>query len=154
MNKKIISILVCVLMIPLLGSIVTAYDPPLAPIIDGPDKGDAHVLYSFTFVATDPDGTDIMYFVEWGDGKTTGWTPCYYSGETIILKHEYDKAGIFTITARAQECPQGAIGPDGTHVITVPRSRQYFNMPYLNYLYQFLMGKHSLFPILRILLKQ
>ena len=152
MKTKIISILVSMLMIPLLGTMVTANAQPTAPIIDGPTQCDANVVYQFTFCAINPNGMPLKYYVEWDDSQTTGWTICYNSGETITLEHMYTYAGTFTITARAQECPNGPIGPDGTHVITVPRARHNFNIEYLNFLHNFLEYHPNLFPILRYIL--
>jgi hypothetical protein len=46
---------------------------PLAPEIDGPSSGKPGTQYTFDFVTTDPDGDDIDYYVDWGDGETEDW---------------------------------------------------------------------------------
>lgn len=148
--KKIIRIFVCILIIPILGSMATANVPPSAPIINGPTEGDADIIYNFTFVATHPENSDLKYFVEWDDGTNSGWTGCNHSGETIILEHKYDNPGTFTITARAQECPMGDIGPDGTHTITITKDRQCINKPFQQILQHYL----NMFPILSLLLQR
>lgn len=126
----------------------TANAPPSAPTVEDPTEGKANIVYQFTFCATDPDNDDLKYFVEWDDTHTTGWTTCYHPGEAVVLEHMYDQAGTFTIRTRAQECPNGAIGPDGTHTITLTKSKHYFNIPYLN----FLQNHPHMIPILRQLL--
>jgi len=43
-------------------------DPPTVPIITGPTSGAVSVSYEFTIVSTDPDGDDVYYYIDWGDG--------------------------------------------------------------------------------------
>ena len=152
MKKKIVGIFVITLLIPLLGINATANDPPSAPTVDGPTEGKANVIYKFTFCATDPDNDDIRYFVEWDD-LSSEWTPCEYSGVTVTLEHMYSDPGVYTIRAIAEECiPNGVTGPEGTHTITIGKSKQYLNIPFIQFFQNILTVHPNLFPILRQLL--
>ncbi|RLF53387.1 MAG: hypothetical protein DRN24_01035, partial [Thermoplasmata archaeon] len=46
---------------------------PAKPTITGPSKGKPNKEYSFTFKSTDPEGSNIYYYVDWGDGTYTDW---------------------------------------------------------------------------------
>ncbi|KAA0001587.1 MAG: hypothetical protein FE048_05275, partial [Thermoplasmata archaeon] len=43
-------------------------NPPDAPSIIGPTEGKIRTEYEYTFVATDPDGDDVYYWIQWGEG--------------------------------------------------------------------------------------
>jgi len=45
--------------------------PPNAPTIEGPTTGTVGEEYSYTLLAADPDGGDISYWIDWGDGNWT-----------------------------------------------------------------------------------
>jgi len=60
---------------------IVVTDPPSAPDISGTEEGEPGASYSYYFTSTDPDGDDVSYFIDWGDGETTGWTPYRTSGE-------------------------------------------------------------------------
>ena len=32
-------------------------------------------------VATDPDGDNVLYYIDWGDGTNSGWLGPYPSGQ-------------------------------------------------------------------------
>lgn len=64
---------------------------PDAPYIDGPTSGKPGVEYEYVFSTTDPEGDDVSYYIEWGDGETTGWTDYFTSGEEAIFSHTWGK---------------------------------------------------------------
>jgi hypothetical protein len=120
--------------------------PPEAPTITGPDNGDAGTAYLFTFNAVDPDSDDIRYIVDWGDGEidTTGYS---MSGVDISLLKSWNKAGTYTIKAKAQDI-KGEIGPETTKSVTIPRDKT-INNPFLNWL----QNHPNILPILQRLLQ-
>ena len=85
------------------AALVYVPPPPDKPTITGPTTGDPLVEYEYTFVATHPDGEDLDYWIDWGDGTTDGWLGTFESGEEIIVPHTFDEAGIFEITAKARD---------------------------------------------------
>jgi outer membrane protein assembly factor BamB len=98
-------------------------DPPTAPSITGPTTGKAGTSYDYKFVASDPDRNPVSYYVEWGDGTSTGWTDDYNTGEEITLSHAWSSDGTFTIKAKARDT-FGAEGPEASLTVTMPRSRE------------------------------
>jgi hypothetical protein len=121
-------------------------DAPGAPTIDGPTNGDAGTSYTFTFNAVDPDGDDIRYFIDWGDG-TTDSTGFEQSGVDIPFAHTWTSEATYTITAKAEDI-YGKIGPEATFTITIPRDKTSYTPLFL----RFLENHPNMFPILRYIL--
>jgi len=115
-------------------------DPPTAPGITGPTNGIAGTSYDYTFVASDPDRNPISYYVEWGDGATSGWTGDYNTGEEITLSHTWSGEGTFTIKAKTRDT-FGAESGWNELTVTMPRNRIATN--------NLLMGLFEQFPILQ-----
>ncbi len=76
--------------------------PPDKPTIDGPQYGDVEEELTYTFVAADPDGDNITYYIDWGDGDTE-WTDYYASGEEATATHAWDSKDVYEITAKAKD---------------------------------------------------
>jgi len=120
--------------------------PPGAPDIDGPVR-QRPGTYEYTFRAIDPDGDDVCYFIEWGDGTVQEWTDLYPSGEVVTVSHTFTKMGTYKIQAKARDV-HGVEGPWSTMPVRIPRSRQTINMLFLRFLqnhpHMFLMLKQLL----------
>jgi len=81
--------------------VVTLWFAPNPPIIDGPINGEVSIEYEYTFNATDPEGHDVYYYVDWGDSTNTGWFGPYSSGREVMLSHTWDEKGDYVIKAKA-----------------------------------------------------
>ncbi|EMR74854.1 PKD domain protein [Thermoplasmatales archaeon SCGC AB-540-F20] len=122
--------------------------PPNKPIISGPTKGKPGTEYDYIFRATDPDGDDVKYFIDWGDGNTE-WTGFSASGTPVTVSHTWAEKDTYTITAKAQD-EYGLEGPEGTLEVTMPKNKAFdFNFPLLSWLFE---RFPNAFPILRQLL--
>jgi hypothetical protein len=77
--------------------------PPCAPEIDGPPSGNPRVEYNYTFVTTDPEGDDVIYWIDWGDKTYEQWIGPYKSGEEISISHNWTEKGNFIIKAKARD---------------------------------------------------
>jgi outer membrane protein assembly factor BamB len=121
------------------------FDPnaPNAPDIDGQTSARAEKKYEYSFNATDPNGDDIYYYIEWGDHKVKDWFGPYQSGEEVKVNHTWKLEGTYTIKARAKDA-NNLWGPWGTLQVTIPRNKV---MPHLRLL-QFL----DVFPIVERIL--
>jgi hypothetical protein len=121
-------------------------DPPGAPTIIGPSSGPPGELLTFTFNAEDPDGDNVRFLIDWGDGKsdTTDFVP---SGDDKDVVHMWDDRDTFTIVVRAEDT-FGNIGPETTGQIPICKNKA-FNSLFLN----FLKNYPNLFPILQRLLQ-
>jgi hypothetical protein len=97
-------------------------DPPSPPDIDGPIKGEAGIRYPYTFVSTDPEGDEVSYYIEWGDGNTTSWTMMQPSGEPGYTEgHTWMVKDMYTIRAKAQDS-HGLESGWATLELTMPMS--------------------------------
>lgn len=76
---------------------------PNKPTIEGPVEGEIRTEYEYKFTGIDPDGFDISYFVEWGDGTDSGWTDYVASGTEVALKHTWDEEGTFVIRCKVKD---------------------------------------------------
>jgi hypothetical protein len=83
------------------------------PIISGPGVGRIGVSYNFTIFITDPDGDDLFYLWEWGDGDSSGWLGPYASGQPVVASHAWSKEGTYTILVRAKD-------PYGVEIVSNP----------------------------------
>jgi len=121
-----------------------ANNPPNAPSIDGLTEGETGTEYDYTFVATDPDGDDVYYYIDWNDDNVEEWIGPYGSGEEVTVSHTWDEKGTYTIRAKAKDT-NDAESDWGTLEVTMPVS---YNSLFLRFLERF----PNAFPILRHLL--
>jgi len=129
----------CIAAIPEVGP----NNPPGAPEIDGPAKGEAGVAYDYDFTAIDPDGNDISYYIKWGDGDITEWTTLQTSGTSYSETHVWSEQGTFTIEAKVRDSEDAESGWE-TFQVTMPRNKVSTNTLFQQILERFPNG----FPIL------
>ena len=96
--------------------------PPNTPTITGEQNGNAGTEYAYDFTATDSDGDDVNYYIDWGDGDTE-WTEFFASGSTIKVSHKWTEQGNYLITAQSQDTNFLFSGL-GTLEITMPVNQQ------------------------------
>ncbi len=122
--------------------------PPTAPVIGGETNGKPNVGYNYTFASTDPDGDNVYYFIEWGDGcPSSGWLGPYPSGQTIIVAHTFPR-GTWTISCQAKDI-YNATSDFGTLKVVMPLS---LGVPSNGFLALLFARFPQAFPILRLLL--
>jgi hypothetical protein len=78
-------------------------NPPAAPTINGPTQGAVNQEYTYTVVTTDPDGDNVYYYVDWGDGTNSGWVGPYPSGMTVTIPHTWTTQGTYQVRTRAKD---------------------------------------------------
>jgi len=106
-------------------------NPPSKPTINGP-TGVPPGTYEYIFKATDPDGDDVSYTIEWGD-STSEETEYYKSGEEVTMGHTWAEKGTYTIQAKAKDVHE-LESSWGTLEVTVPRSKILHNFLFLKFL--------------------
>jgi len=77
--------------------------PPETPDISGPTIGKPDVELDYKICSTDPEGNDIIYCFEWGDGSGQVCIGPYTSGEEITISHTWIENGTYTITVKASD---------------------------------------------------
>jgi hypothetical protein len=95
---------------------------PDIPEIDGSTSGSPGVEYTYTIVTTDPDGDDVYYCIDWGDGTPEEWIGPYSSGEEITVSHTWDERGIYTVKVKAKDVFDHE-SDWATLSVTMPRSK-------------------------------
>ena len=96
-------------------------DAPTTPSINGPSSGQTGTSYQYTVMSTDPDGDDIHYCFDWGDGDSV-CTNYYTSGEEATISHTWDNDGDYTVEVYAED-RNGAKSDTATLSVTMPLSR-------------------------------
>jgi|GEM_PF-2716723 len=123
-----------------------ANQPPTTPSIKGPAKAPVKTPTTYNFTSSDPEGSNVSYFINWGDGTNSSWIGPYPSGEGITQLHTWSKKGVYTINAKARDV-NGSESTWGTLKITMPYTPPHF--PFLSWL----LGRFPhVFPILRLIL--
>lgn len=97
---------------------------PIRPTITGV-KG-IHVPnrdYDYDFVTTDPDGDDVLYYIDWGDGTFVYWFGPFESGENVTMSHTWPAlTKIYEIQVKAKDI-YGAESDPGTMYVFVLNNR-------------------------------
>ncbi|RLI62889.1 MAG: hypothetical protein DRO67_06670 [Candidatus Asgardarchaeum californiense] len=59
--------------------------------------------YIYTTTVVDPDGDQIYYKWDWGDGNISDWIGPYTSGEVINESHAWEKKGVYGVRVKAKD---------------------------------------------------
>jgi len=83
---------------------VAISDPPERPDApNGLDHGVPEQEYEFFASTIDPDGDQIFYMFNWGDGEFSGWEGPFNSGETGSGFHTWAELGNYNIKVIARD---------------------------------------------------
>ena len=120
-------------------------NPPNKPALTGPTRGKVNEVYTYTATATDPDGDDIYYLFDWGDGTTSGWLGPYESGVQESASHSWSEQETYTIKAKAKDTNDAESGWV-TLEMTMPIS---YNIQLLSFWDLMFQRFPNAFPLLR-----
>ena len=76
---------------------------PEKPSIDGPTRGNINSAHTYELCATDPDGDDIYYCVNWGDGTGETCLGPFPSDTCIPATHTWTTRGNYQINVKAKD---------------------------------------------------
>jgi hypothetical protein len=91
---------------------------PNTPTITGEINGDIRASYDYTIQASDPDGDNVQYIIDWGDTTKT-ITGLNNSEVAIIIPHTWQIEGNYSITVKAID-QHGAESDWATLTVTMP----------------------------------
>lgn len=69
----------------------------------GPIEGDAGEELQFVTSTFDPDGDDILYWFDWGNGNNSGWVGPFDSNEIANASYVWPEGGDYLIKVKAQD---------------------------------------------------
>ena len=121
--------------------------PPEKPTINGPSYGKAGTAYDFDFCSSDPDGDELYYCVDWGDGSGEVCLGPFASNTCIIESHTWASDGEYTIKAKGRDVNQ-AESDWATFSVTMPKNKLKYQ---INFLFEQLI---HCFPMFEKLLNQ
>jgi hypothetical protein len=76
---------------------------PERPAVAGTTSGATYTEYEYTATTTDPEGDDVAYWFEWGDGENSGWTEFVASGLPGTASHTWTESGSFSVIVKAKD---------------------------------------------------
>ncbi|HEC89103.1 MAG TPA: PKD domain-containing protein, partial [Thermoplasmatales archaeon] len=79
----------------------TLPDKPDMP--SGPQNGKPNKIYTYETTTVDPDGDEVYYLWDWGDGTNSGWIGPYKSGEVCQASHSWTKKGSYQVKVKAKD---------------------------------------------------
>jgi outer membrane protein assembly factor BamB len=95
----------------------TPPNTPAAPT--GPSVGQKGVEYTFSAVATDPEGDQVFYLFDWGDGTNSTWVGPYNSSVPGSASHVWADAGNFSVKAKAKDVNGAESDWSASHSISI-----------------------------------
>ena len=120
-------------------------DKPVKP--SGPTSGKSGQDYVYSTNTTDPDGDQILYLFDWGNGSTSDWLGPYDSGEICEASHCWDEKGTYLIKVKARDkCGIESPWSDPLS-LSIPKNKAISSL-----LFRFLENHPRMFPILRYIL--
>jgi len=118
--------------------------PPNKPSIEGPNSGKSGTKYEFDFCTTDPDGDDVFYCIDWGDGSGEICIGPFPSETCVTEEHTWSSDGTYNIKAKASDI-YDAESDYTIKSIKMPKNKAIQMSPFLN----FLENHHNLFQFLQ-----
>ena len=79
------------------------YPPQIPETPSGPTEGQVETQYAFSGNTTDPNGDNIFYLFNWGDGTESDWLGPYNSGEACTTSHSWTDNGIYYVKVKAKD---------------------------------------------------
>jgi len=86
-----------------MASVSTSNPPNQPDKPSGTNKGAVNMQYAFSTKTTDPDGDQVYYKWDWGDGNQSDWLGPYNSGLTTQALHTWTQLGTYEIKAKAKD---------------------------------------------------
>ncbi|MGF3554960.1 MAG: PKD domain-containing protein, partial [Thermoplasmatota archaeon] len=89
----------------------------------GTTNGKINVEYFFTTSSNDPDGDQIYYKWNWGDGNFSDWLGPYNTGEVVNASHSWSTKGKYDIKVKARDADGLESSWSDALSVTIPRNR-------------------------------
>jgi len=130
-----------------IGEKSLAPEKPTTPT--GNASGEVGTEYTYITSTTDPDGDNISYMFDWGDGTFSAWIGPINNGDIASTKKTWDTKGTYEVRVVAKDTHGVYSVWSDSLPITMPLS---YKMPFLQFLKQLFEQSLHIFPVLRYLL--
>jgi hypothetical protein len=95
-------------------------EPPETPAVpSGPVNGIQGFEYTFSAVTTDPEGDQVFYMFDWGDGNYSSWVGPYASGVSGSAAYTWETEGTYDVKVKAKDTNDGESDWSPAHQITI-----------------------------------
>jgi hypothetical protein len=103
--------------------------PPFAPtILNGPPQAGPGIDLEFSTVAPDPEGDDVYYQWDWGDGNLSEWLGPYLFGQQTVTTHKWALNGTYDIRVHARDALGKESAWSSVFPIAISRQIQFQNL--------------------------
>jgi hypothetical protein len=116
-------------------------DKPAKPT--GDTEGEPGKDYTFTTSCNDPDGDDLLFLWDWGDGNVSEWL------DTTSASYNWTERGEYLVKVMAKDEHYAESEWSETLKVSIPRPR-FINRPLITLFQRYL----DIFPILRLFLQR
>ena len=120
--------------------------PETPEAITGDANGRPGREYAFTTSATDPDGDELWYFWDWGDGNYSDWLGPYDSGDSCEASYTWQQEANFSIRVKVKDGNGGESYWSEEFIFSTPKNK------HLNQIELIIQRLIKRFPILHYLL--
>jgi len=97
--------------------------PPNKPVKpSGSTNGRVGVSYTYSSSTTDPDGDQLYYWFDWGDGTNSGWVGPLASGATASASQSWSTKDTYNITVKARDTNGAESVWSDPLSVTIPRT--------------------------------
>jgi subtilisin family serine protease len=105
-------------------AVMNTSQPPETPTTpDGPDEWIQNIETTFSSTTTDPEGEDVYYKFDWGDGNFSGWVGPYASGETGEASYIWTEIGDYQVRAIAKDIHGAQSVWSEPHIISIDENQ-------------------------------
>jgi hypothetical protein len=113
-------------------------DPPNIPEKPtGRDSGKPGTTYLYSTTSTDPEGQQLWFQWDWGDGNLSDWIGPIPSGGTSMITHSWTKKGMYEVKVKCRDPYNEESGWSEPLPVTMPTATSY-HFPFINILLHFL----------------
>ena len=102
--------------------------PPIIPQIIGPSAVGNGISFDFTTNTTDPEGDQIYYLFDWGNGNISGWLGPVNSSESVNASYTWRDDGNYTIRVKAKDIFESESNWSAAHPISIAEQINFSNV--------------------------
>jgi agmatine deiminase len=103
----------------------------------GKTQGKTGTSYLYSTQTTDPDGDQVYYMWDWGDGNMSSWTGPYNSGATATAQKSWATKGTYAVKVKAKDVHGAESNWSDPLAVTMPQSQLLMN-PFIETILQWL----------------